>query len=105
MNHLVSLITSVNCPSLDPVPADGMIVYSMDPALANGGYSINTTATYSCVTGQLFNGDTVRTCLNTGAWDGAEPECLGVYKCSLLCALHVRIYAYYLVLYSLETNA
>lgn len=73
---LILLSVLVNCDGLSDISNGDTIGYS--PAvLSNGQYSIGTDATYSCTLGQLFNGDMTRTCLDTGLFDGAEPECLG----------------------------
>lgn len=74
--YMYIFLSPVNCPALTE-PTGGSISYTMDPPLANGGFSISTIATFSCTTEQLFNGDAMRTCLSTGMWSGDQPECLG----------------------------
>ena len=60
------------------IPSNGAIVYSSS-ANPSGNYPEGTTATHSCTRGQLFDGDTVRTCQNDGTWTGTEPSCSGVF--------------------------
>ncbi len=72
------LFPPVNCDALVP-PINSSITYSNNSILDYGGFSIGANATYSCTTGQLFIGDTTRTCLHTGEWGGEEPQCLGKY--------------------------
>lgn len=78
-NSLPPSLHAVNCEALPDITS-GQITYSMVAPLPNGGYSIGTTATYACSVGagQLFNGNAVRTCLNTGLFDGLVQQCLGV---------------------------
>ena len=77
LNYNLYFPLSVNCDALTP-PVGSSISYD-GQVLGNGGYSIDTVATYSCnMAGQqLFNGDTMRTCIITITWNGIEPQCLG----------------------------
>ena len=39
------------------------------------GTFVGATATYSCVTGYILEGDRQRECQNNGQWTGSEPSC------------------------------
>ena len=49
--------------------------------IINGGVDItgivfNSVATYTCNEGYRLNGERQRTCLSSGDWSAAEPQCL-----------------------------
>ena len=37
----------------------------------------NIVATYSCTTGHVLTGDSMRTCTSGGSWTGSDPVCRG----------------------------
>ena len=59
---------AVNCGPLSH-PPKGRVTTS--------GYSVGSTATYSCVVGYTLEGESERECLATGEWSGKEPVCTG----------------------------
>ncbi len=58
--------TVVTCPVLTS-PTNG--------ALSTPNLNYLTIATYSCDTGYVFTGSTLRQCLATGQWSGVAPTC------------------------------
>ena len=61
---------AVNCGPLSH-PPKGRVTTS--------GYSVGSTATYSCEVGYTLEGGKKRECLATGEWSGKEPVCTGKY--------------------------
>ena len=59
---------AVNCAPLGH-PPKGRVTTS--------GYSVGSTATYSCEVGYTLEGGNERECLVTGEWSGKEPVCTG----------------------------
>ena len=45
--------------------------------VTTSGYSVGSTATYSCEVGYALEGESERECLVTGEWSGNEPVCTG----------------------------
>ena len=61
-------IISASCGALASVPY-GDVVQT---------YPLGGDATYTCNSGyDLVDGDTQRTCLDGGTWNGTEPRCIG----------------------------
>ena len=58
--------SAVNCPDLAG-PANGQVVPS--------GSIPASTATYTCNSGYRLNGDSSRTCQDSGEWSGTAPTC------------------------------
>ncbi len=71
---------SATCPPLLGV-TDTDIIYTQEPVVS-GNFSVDTRALYECTSGELFEGDTIRTCLADGSWSGVEPICLREWNCS-----------------------
>ncbi len=51
------------------------------PSITNGqveldGRFVGATATYTCINGYILQGDSQRTCQNSGQWSGSEPSCI-----------------------------
>ena len=50
------------------------------PDIPNGsvelsGTGVGATATYTCITGYILEGNSQRTCQNSGQWSDQEPSC------------------------------
>ena len=45
--------------------------------VTTSGYSVGSTAVYSCEVGYALEGESERECLVTGEWSGNEPVCTG----------------------------
>ena len=55
-------------------PTNGDITYSSVDANAR---AVDSTATYSCMTGFTLTGNMIRTCQSDGKWNGTDPTCDG----------------------------
>ena len=64
------LLTAVNCGTLIN-PANGRVSHTART-------TFGMTATYSCNTGYILVGNSIRTCQATGRWSGSAPTCQGV---------------------------
>ncbi|KAH3700415.1 hypothetical protein DPMN_075391, partial [Dreissena polymorpha] len=56
---------------------NGVVTFS------NGATTYNATATYTCYTGYLLNGEAVRTCEASGSWSSPAPTCV-IRDCGVL---------------------
>ena len=73
MNNNVILHT-VPCPVLS-TPDNGRVSYSN--GITGAHIPTNIEATYSCTTGYVLTGDSMRTCTSGGSWTGSDPVCRG----------------------------
>ena len=61
-----------------PDPADGQLTFT--PGVVESvDTGLGAVATYTCTEGYRLVGDAIRTCQETGQWNGAEPTCLCKY--------------------------
>ena len=70
MYSSIAAVTCVDLTSLD----NGGITYSSVDANAR---AVDSTATYSCMTGFTLTGNIIRTCQSDGMWSGMDPTCEG----------------------------
>ena len=71
--HVIFLLlihVVVDCGSLTD-PANGSATHT-------SGTTFGQTATYSCNTGHNLEGNSTRTCQDTGEWSGSAPTCEGM---------------------------
>ncbi len=71
--------TEITCDDL-PALDNAVISYSS----ATSPRPIDTVATYQCVDGYTLEGAVTRTCGEDGMFDGEEPRCVLIRKCTLL---------------------
>ena len=68
----LKIFPTVLCQTLD-TPSNGDVDYSNDPV--NGGYTVDTVATFSCNFGYRREGSSSRTCQPSGHWNKQNPTC------------------------------
>ena len=66
---LLPLLLEINCGPLDE-PENGFV--------SSSGTAKGDTATYSCKTGFVLEGEDMRVCNHSGNWTGSVPECRSV---------------------------
>ena len=66
----------MTCPVLPPIP-NGIVIAT--------GFSVGSTATYSCNLGQMLFGSTTRQCLADGSWSGQMPFCKPTAQIRVVC--------------------
>ena len=65
--HLIHMHTGITeCPQLQN-PANGQVSVS--------GTTVGSTATYTCNSGFVIEGESTRQCLGSGQWSGQAPTC------------------------------
>ena len=68
----------INCGNLTD-PNDGQV--AITPGVVETiDTGLNAVAAYTCSEGYSLVGDSVRTCQDTGEWDGGEPTCMCKYN-------------------------
>ena len=70
-----------NCAT--PVSCDGLVAPSHG-AVSSASAFAGQSVTYSCTSGYTLSGNAMRTCQNSGDWDGSTPSCAPVSCASLL---------------------
>ena len=63
--------------SLPPGVSCGTLVDPTDGNVNVKGLEFGSTATYTCNSGFVLFGKGIRTCLESGVWNGQAPECRG----------------------------
>ena len=66
---------AVDCGTLNDI-TNGQVSHT-------AGTTFGQTATYSCDTGYIRVGNSIRTCQAYGVWSGSEPTCQGVLLLSI----------------------
>ena len=69
----LTVLIVVICSPLN-VPANGEINYNKAP-VADGGYPLDTVASFSCDYGYSRSGSSSRTCETSGNWNHQNPTC------------------------------
>ena len=67
-----SSFNTVTCAALSQ-PANGQVAYSN--ATVDGGYPVDTVATFSCNSRYSRSGSSSRTCQTSGNWNQETPTC------------------------------
>ena len=68
----------INCGNLTD-PDDGQV--AITPGVVETiDTGLGAVAAYTCIEGYSLVGDSVRTCHDTGEWDGTEPTCMCKYN-------------------------
>ena len=55
----------------------------MNGDVVSTGVTQGDNASYFCHPGFTISGDRIRTCQPDGQWSGTQPECLGMFICSV----------------------
>ena len=68
---------SRSCEFLDNIMCDELMTPT-EGTMVNTGRRFEDKATYSCNPGFELNGESTLTCLSSGSWSGAAPQCVPI---------------------------